>query len=94
VVVPRLLVELGGWDEPVLPVGADVWGDTWLEMPEELRGISLTDALSGDVHELKATGEKTNRAGESAGAGLPLARLLARFPASLLSGSRADGGDS
>jgi (1->4)-alpha-D-glucan 1-alpha-D-glucosylmutase len=67
-VAPRLFARLVG-DEAAVPIGERVWADSALVVPEELRG-DYTDTMTGEKHSL---GER-----------LPLARLLARFPAALL----------
>ncbi|MEO8409040.1 MAG: 4-alpha-glucanotransferase, partial [Propionivibrio sp.] len=70
-VVPRLPVRLLG-NRAIAPVGAEVWGDTALELPAE-NGFAASpwfDALSGASH---APGDK-----------LALADVLAWFPLALL----------
>ncbi len=73
-VAPRLVVGLAGtgyW-----PMGDQVWGDTWLRLPEEDRGKRYRNVLTGEVLPVE----------DGAGApGLALARVLAGFPVALLS---------
>jgi (1->4)-alpha-D-glucan 1-alpha-D-glucosylmutase len=74
VVVPRLVVGLTGGEERP-PLGADVWGDTWLALPPEYAGRRYRNHFTGE--ELTAT----DRDGIT---GLPLAALCAHFPVALL----------
>jgi (1->4)-alpha-D-glucan 1-alpha-D-glucosylmutase len=69
--IPRLLARR---KTEALPVGADYWADTWLELPRELGGRFI-NALTGERVE-------TATAGESAA--LPMAGALATFPVALL----------
>jgi (1->4)-alpha-D-glucan 1-alpha-D-glucosylmutase len=74
VVVPRLVVGLTNGEERP-PLGADVWGDTWLALPAEYAGRRYRNHFTGE--ELTAT--------ERDGAvSLPLAALCAHFPVALL----------
>ena len=70
-VIPRLLARRG---TEALPLGAEYWADTWLELPRELGG-RFVNALTGERLE-------TSPAGEAAA--LPLAAALASFPVALL----------
>ena len=69
--IPRLLARRG---TEALPLGAEYWADTWLELPRELGG-RFVNALTGERLE-------TSTAGEAAA--LPLASALAAFPVALL----------
>jgi len=69
VVVPRLPVGLLG-DRHALPLGPDVWGDTVIELPAEMTGLTWHNMFSGEGH--------------AAAAELALAQLLAVFPVALL----------
>jgi len=74
VVVPRLVVGLtGGKERP--PLGADVWGDTWIALPPDHAGRRYRDLFAGE--ELTVTGRDGTPA-------LPLATLYAHFPVALL----------
>ncbi|HEY8291351.1 MAG TPA: malto-oligosyltrehalose synthase, partial [Thermomicrobiales bacterium] len=74
VVAPRLVVGLtGGEEQP--PLGAAIWGDTWLSLPPEHAGHRYRNAFTGE--ELTVT----ERDGTP---GLPLADLCAHFPIALL----------
>ena len=64
-VVPRLLARRGG---ATVPLGAEYWSDTTLELPPELAG-RFTNVFTGEALE---------------GAALSLGRVLARFPVALL----------
>ena len=70
-VVPRLLARRGAEG---LPLGADYWADTWVELPRELGG-RFTNVLTGEALESTTAGEA---------AALPLAGALATFPVALL----------
>ncbi|MDP2431199.1 MAG: malto-oligosyltrehalose synthase [Pseudomonadota bacterium] len=67
--VPRLPAGLLG-DNPIQPLGPEVWGDTALELPAELAGVNWRNVLTGERH--PASGQ------------LALAQLLASFPVVLL----------
>jgi (1->4)-alpha-D-glucan 1-alpha-D-glucosylmutase len=74
IVAPRLVVGLtGGAAEP--PLGADIWGDTWLALPPEYADRRFRNVFTGE--ELSAT----NHDGAP---GLLLAALCAHFPIALL----------
>ena len=72
-VVPRLVVGLGGagyW-----PMGEQVWGDTWLLLPEEERGRHYHNVLTGEQVAVE----------DGAGTpGMAMAKVLAGFPVALL----------
>lgn len=67
--VPRLYTRLLG-DRYALPLGSPVWGDTTLQLPEDLAGKTWHNVLTGERH--------------GAADELPLAQLLACFPLALL----------
>jgi (1->4)-alpha-D-glucan 1-alpha-D-glucosylmutase len=69
--VPRLLARRGAEG---LPLGAEYWADTWVELPRELAG-RFTNVLTGETVESTPAGES---------AALPLAGALAAFPVALL----------
>jgi (1->4)-alpha-D-glucan 1-alpha-D-glucosylmutase len=81
VVVPRLLGELMGEDARQLPVGETAWGDTWLELPAELRQEEWIDAFTA------GTLSADTRDGTI---GLVLARLFNLFPYALLEAHKRD----
>jgi (1->4)-alpha-D-glucan 1-alpha-D-glucosylmutase len=70
-VIPRLLARRGAEG---LPLGAEYWADTWVELPRELGG-RFTNVLTGEPVESATAGES---------AALPLAAALAAFPVALL----------
>src|SRR5262249_26629383 len=70
-VVPRLLARRGA---DGLPLGADYWADTWVELPRELGG-RFANALTGETVASAPAGES---------AALPVAGALAAFPVALL----------
>ena len=74
-IIPRLTARLLG-SEVGLPTGAQVWGDTALELPPELAGIPWSNRLTG----------QTLGSGEQ----LAVAEVLAHFPAALLTGERGE----
>jgi len=67
--VPRLPARLLG-DRHMLPQGPEVWGDTALQLPRELAGLTWRNVLTGEIH-----------VADQAPA---LGRLLACFPVALL----------
>ncbi|HEU5194169.1 MAG TPA: malto-oligosyltrehalose synthase, partial [Methylomirabilota bacterium] len=69
--VPRLLARRGA---EALPLGAEYWADTWLELPRELGG-RFTNVLTGETLESAPAGES---------AALPVAGALVSFPVALL----------
>jgi (1->4)-alpha-D-glucan 1-alpha-D-glucosylmutase len=76
-VVPRLI---GGFiGEHGLPVGAAVWGDTWVELPPEQAPAQWTCVLTGQTLATQAQGETP---------GLALAQVFAAFPYALLHAAR------
>jgi (1->4)-alpha-D-glucan 1-alpha-D-glucosylmutase len=75
VVVPRLLGELMGEDARQLPVGKTAWGDTWLELPEGIKGEKWVNAYTGEI----LSADKRDGRG-----GLALACLFDTFPYALL----------
>lgn len=68
-VVPRLSARLLG-DRHIMPLGTEVWGDTVVELPRELVGVSWRNVFTGEGH---APDQQ-----------LSLGRLLASFPVALL----------
>ena len=70
-VIPRLLARRGA---DALPLGAEYWADTWVELPRELAG-RFVNVLTGEPVE-------STQAGDSAA--LPAAGALSAFPAALL----------
>ena len=73
-VAPRLVVGLTGGVER-LPLGDEVWGETWLELPQLQAGEALRNLFTADLlHVDKRDGV----------AGLPLSSVLAHFPVALL----------
>ena len=74
VLVPRLFGSLMG-DDGHLPVGATVWGDTWVELPPERMHAQWDNVLTGQTVVMQALGEAH---------GLPLAQVFERFPYALL----------
>ncbi|MCF8198767.1 MAG: malto-oligosyltrehalose synthase [Sulfuritalea sp.] len=68
-VVPRLPARLLG-DHGILPLGADIWRDTVIELPNELSTTAWRNVLTGEGY--AATGK------------LEMGQLLACFPVALL----------
>jgi (1->4)-alpha-D-glucan 1-alpha-D-glucosylmutase len=75
VVVPRLLGELMGEDARQLPLGKAAWGDTWLELPEGIKGEKWVNAYTGEISSVEIRDGKP---------GLTLSRLFVTFPYALL----------
>jgi (1->4)-alpha-D-glucan 1-alpha-D-glucosylmutase len=73
-IVPRLVVRLTeGVEQP--PIGADVWKNTWLILPNDRVGFRYRDVLTGEILQVERRKKVT---------GLPVASILAHFPAALL----------
>ena len=68
-VVPLLPARLLG-ERNIPPLGPEVWGDTVVELPRELAGISWRNVLTGERHAADQT--------------QPMSVLLASFPVALL----------
>ena len=73
-VVPRLTTRLVRSADG-LPVGPDVWGDTFLPLPAEVEARVFVDRF---------TGERLEAEQRNGRAGFPMARLLSRFPVAAL----------
>lgn len=73
-VVPRLATRLVRTPEG-LPVGPDVWGDTFVPLPVEVGGHAFVNRFTGERLSVEQRGGR---------AGLLLAALLAQFPVALL----------
>jgi (1->4)-alpha-D-glucan 1-alpha-D-glucosylmutase len=67
-VVPRLVVQLSGGRE-VAPLGADIWQDTALQLPDEHAGRLWQNVFTGETQQGKS---------------LPVASVLSSFPVALL----------
>ncbi|HUX31455.1 MAG TPA: malto-oligosyltrehalose synthase [Thiobacillus sp.] len=74
VLVPRLFGSLMGEDGRV-PVGAAVWGDTWVELPPERMHVQWDNVLTGQTVAMQALGEAH---------GLLAAQVFEWFPYALL----------
>jgi (1->4)-alpha-D-glucan 1-alpha-D-glucosylmutase len=74
VVAPRLLGGLMG-EGGQSPVGASVWGDTWLELPPERMHEKWTNTLTDEAFSTQALGEAH---------GFELAQVFGSFPYALL----------
>lgn len=74
-VVPRLPARLLAGNGHMLPLGPEVWGDTVVDLPGELAGVSWRNVLTGEVH-------AANRV-------LTMGRVLACFPVALLAAEAA-----
>ncbi len=78
VVTPRLVVGLlGGLERP--PTGEEVWGDTWLSLPNEPAGSRYQNLF---------TGETVQAAAQANIPGLALGTVLGQFPVALLAAVR------
>ncbi len=74
IVVPRLMAGLTD-NGARLPLGREVWGDTWVMLPRDLPGGPYIDLFTGlEAEMVPADG----------GTALPVAKLLAEFPVALL----------
>jgi (1->4)-alpha-D-glucan 1-alpha-D-glucosylmutase len=72
--VPRLVGGLIG-DRPTAPVGPDVWGDSRIMLPRDLRPPAFRNAMTGALLEARVDGDAT---------WLDVAAVLADFPVALL----------
>ena len=76
VAVPRLYLRLLG-EKHRLPHGADVWGDTRIELPRKVGGSGFRNAMSGKAIEVQVAGEERVLHAASVFADFPVALLLA-----------------
>jgi (1->4)-alpha-D-glucan 1-alpha-D-glucosylmutase len=74
-VVPRLVYELAG-GAACPPLGAEVWGDTWLALDEEQVGWRYRNHLTGEVVTVEKQHDGTP--------GIKVAAMLNAFPVALL----------
>lgn len=74
VAVPRLYLRLLG-EKHRLPHGAEVWGDTCIELPRKIAGTAFLNTMNGKTVEVQATAEKRV---------LSAAAILSEFPVALL----------
>ena len=74
VAIPRLYLRLLG-EKHRLPHGADVWGDTRIELPRKIAGAAFQNAMNGKIVEVQATGEER---------ALSAAAVFSDFPVALL----------
>ncbi len=74
-IVPRLAAKLTT-DAHFVPIGHDVWGDTQLELPEDLAGATLVSALTGEELPVRA---------HAGAAAVPVGELLSQLPVGLFS---------
>jgi maltooligosyltrehalose synthase len=65
-----------------LPLGADVWQDTWLTLPQDFPADAYIDVFTG-----ARTGARARDGGR-----LQVGELLADFPIALLECTAAEGG--
>jgi len=74
IVAPRWYATLCG-AEPGLPLGREVWADTWIQTPPDGRHLGYENLL---------TGERLTPQESAAGPVFAAAALLANFPVALL----------
>lgn len=77
VAVPRLCATLLG-DKPT-PIGHEVWGATYLELPAEIGAADFTNVLTGEIVQIQEQEEHRT---------LVLTTVLRNFPVALLSSTR------
>lgn len=75
VVAPRLVRRLVGGADQQPPLGAAVWGETWLDLPQAQVGTRYHNAFTSEV---LTVGEQQGKTG------LALADIFAHFPVALL----------
>ena len=80
-VVPRLLGDLMG-ESGHTPVGAAVWGDSWVELPPERAHARWNNVLTGQTTDVQPLGNSS---------GLRLADLFETFPYALLQADEGSG---
>ncbi len=73
-IAPILIYQLCGGEERA-PIGAEVWGDTWLTLPDHYVGRQFRDGYSGAIHTV---------AMRDGVPGLTVANMLDVFPVALL----------
>ncbi len=78
VVVPRLIYRLLDARE-IPPIGATIWVETWLTLPEEERGRTYRQLFTGESW---TVGERDGVVG------LPLATVLGQFPVAVLTSEK------
>jgi (1->4)-alpha-D-glucan 1-alpha-D-glucosylmutase len=76
--VPRLIATLVG-DAGRPPLGADIWGDTAVQLPAAAAGVTLCDVF---------TGRQVVPHGAATGTTLPASDLFTEFPVALLVSDR------
>jgi (1->4)-alpha-D-glucan 1-alpha-D-glucosylmutase len=79
-VAPRLTARLTD-NGARLPLGRDVWGDTWVALPHDLPGGPYLNLFTGEV---------LRTAQSDRGATLAAGEILARFPVALLTCTSPD----
>jgi maltooligosyltrehalose synthase len=77
VVAPRLCATLLG-EKKQLPLGTEVWEQTYLEIPSEIEAMDFQDVLTGVL--LSVAKQEGRRL-------LPADRILRNFPVALLGAS-------
>jgi len=73
VAAPRLIARLLNKDVSRLPIGREVWGDTVISLPDQLRNLCFVNILTGE-----------QICGQEKDAGLAAADLFSQFPLALL----------
>jgi (1->4)-alpha-D-glucan 1-alpha-D-glucosylmutase len=74
VAVPRLCARLLG-EKHRFPLGAEVWGDTSMELPKKIAGTSFRNTMTGKSVDVQSTGEERT---------LSVAGVFSEFPVALL----------
>ena len=77
VVVPRLLTHVIP-DPTMLPIGAEIWADSWVSVPSDYHPQCFRNVLTGETIRTTATNSERH---------LALADLFASFPLALLKGT-------
>jgi (1->4)-alpha-D-glucan 1-alpha-D-glucosylmutase len=76
VIVPRLLATLLG-DQHTDPMDASVWGDTCVELPEEVQQAEYCEVFTGEVIRAEREGNRAWLSASSVFANFPVALLMA-----------------
>jgi (1->4)-alpha-D-glucan 1-alpha-D-glucosylmutase len=80
-VTPRLCATLLG-EKKHVPVGTEVWEQTYLEIPSELEFVDFRDVLTGVLLSVERQGGRRL---------LPAGRILRDFPVALLTANQGNG---
>jgi (1->4)-alpha-D-glucan 1-alpha-D-glucosylmutase len=75
VAIPRLYLRLLG-EKHRFPHGADVWGDTRIELPKKIAGVAFKNAMTGEQVEVTTVGDERGLSAAAVFSGFPVALLI------------------